>query len=405
MDGAVPESATGSGPGVRSRRLLAPALLTDWVPALALTMFAQLDLRFRIDGSDPYGPPAAAAFVTAVATAVLVLRRRFPLATVCTVAAAVAMPELVSRLTVTLWGHLVPVVVATYSVARFADRRRAAVGLGAAVLAITVVMLRVPSVGTVGNIPFTAIPIGGAFVLGRVLRARWESQQAMAQQARELQADRDERVRRAVSEERARIARELHDLVAQSVSLMVVQAGAAEDLLDRRPDAAREPLRTVQDTGRQAIDELGHVLGLLRGGEAPPDRAPQPDVEHIPALLDRLRRAGLPVRLVGSLPQPLPPGIGLAVYRIVQESLTNTLKHAPGAAATVTLTSDERSIGVEVTDDGAGAVSAPPPGTGNGLIGMRERVAVYGGSFHCGPTDDAGFSVHAVLPLTTGAPR
>jgi signal transduction histidine kinase len=393
------------GPMERITRMLGadhPELLSDGLLALALTVFAQLNLRFSIDQSIHYGPGFAAAAATAVATAAIALRRRAPLLTVCTVAAAVAGPELVTLLTITLWGSFVPLLIALYSVARHARARAALTGAAVTALGLTIVMLRVPVIGTVSNIPFNLVPFTGAFIAGRVLRRRHDRHTEVSERARELEAGRDETIRAAITEERSRIARELHDIVAHCVSVMVVQAGAAEDLLDRNPELARPPLRAVQETGRQAVAELGRMLGLLRGQQAELALKPQPGTTQLGELAEHMTEIGLPVVLqVEGTPRPLPPGIELTLYRVAQEALTNTLKHAGPATARVVLRYGEHAVDLGVLDNGR---SPGAPGTGHGLIGMRERVMLYGGSLAAGQCPEGGFAVRVVLPADGAAP-
>jgi len=378
-----------------------PELLTDGLIAFALTVFGQLDLRFNIDGSIHYGPGFAAAAATAVATGATALRRRAPLLTVCLVAAALAGPELVTRLTITLWGSFVPVLIALYSVARHATIRVAVAGAAVMTLALAVVMLRVPSVGTAANIPFSFVPCIAVFVCGRMLRARHDRHLELSARARELESGREETIRAAIADERNRIARELHDIVAHCISVMVVQAGAAEDLLERNPVLAQPALRSVQETGRQAVAELSRMLGLLRGGQAELALRPQPGTAQLPELVEGMAEAGLPVTLqIQGTARALPPGVELTVYRVAQEALTNTLKHAGPARAQVLLRYGERTVDLDVLDDGRGAQA---PGTGHGLIGMRERAALYGGSLTAGPGPGGGFAVRMVLPADGAA--
>ncbi len=379
-------------------------LLPDAVLAVCLAVFAQLDLRFNLDNSTHYGSDFAAAVVVAIATLSLAWARRRPLAVLCVIATAVAAPDLYTRLTVTLWGHFVPVLVASYLAARWCETRRgAAVGMLVTFAAIAVLMVRLPSVHTAANLPFTIVPITAAFVAGRVLRHRQQRHQELAVHASRLEADLDAHIAQAIDDERARIARELHDIVAHCVSVMVIQAGASEDLLDRDPQRAREPLRAVQETGRQAVAELGRMLGLLRDSRraddaAPAERAPQPGAEQLPELADRMSALGLPVQLtIHGEPRGLPPGIALAVYRVVQEALTNTLKHAgAGAKSYVEVRYLPHVVQVDITDDGR-AVS--PPGTGHGLIGMTERATIFGGTIEAGTCPAGGFRVRMRLPL------
>jgi signal transduction histidine kinase len=373
-----------------------PELAADGLLAVVLTVFGQLDLRFNIDGSIHYGPGFAAAASTAVATGAIALRRRAPLLTVCLVAAALAGPELVTRLTITLWGSFVPALIALYSVARHATLRVALAGAAVMAFALAVVMLRVPSVGTAANIPFSFVPCIVVFVTGRILRVRHDRHLELSARAHELEAGREATIRAAIADERNRIARELHDIVAHCISVMVVQAGAAEDLLERDPARARPALRSVQETGRQAVAELSRMLGLLRGGQAEPALRPQPGTAQLPELVEGMAEAGLPVALqVQGTPGPLPPGVELTVYRVAQEALTNTLKHAGPARAQVMLRYGERTVDLDVLDDGRGAQA---PGAGHGLIGMRERAALYGGSLTAGPGPGGGFAVRMVLP-------
>ena len=269
-------------------------------------------------------------------------------------------------------------------------------------LALAIVMLRVPVIGTVSNIPFNLVPFTGVFVAGRVLRKRHDRHIEVSERAQELESERDATIQAAIAEERNRIARELHDIVAHCVSVMVVQAGAAEDLLDRNPELARPPLRAVQETGRQAVAELARMLGLLRGQQAELTLKPQPGTTQLGELAEHMTETGLPVVLqVEGTPRPLPPGIELTLYRVAQEALTNTLKHAGPATARVVLRYGEHAVDLDVLDNGR---SPGAPGTGHGLIGMRERVMLYGGSLAAGQCPEGGFAVRVVLPANGATP-
>jgi signal transduction histidine kinase len=359
------------------------AVLEDAVLALVVTVFAQVDLWLNVEQATHYGSDVVAALVTFVATSVLVLRRRAPLLTVCVVAAVAGLPELAGPLTIQLWGDFVPLLIAAYSVARHCPQRTALMGLLAAGAALIVVELCVPVSGSVSNIPFIWVPFGVVSLAGRILRAR--------------EYRYEDTVRSAVVEERTRIARELHDVVAHSVSVMVVQAGAAEDLLDRDPERARPPLRSIQETGGHAINELQRMLGLLRDDSRPHALEPQPGTAQLDQLIDQMSEVGLPVQLrVEGTPRPLSPGVELAIFRVVQEALTNTLKHAGSATSTLVLRYGERELDLEVVDDGSGGRSN---GAGHGLIGMRERVAIYDGVLEAGPRPEGGFAVRVRLPL------
>ena len=381
-----------SGPEAPRR----PDLLWDIALAVAVSVFAQLDLRMGFDNSTQYGPQWAVAICTLVVTGALALRRRAPLATAVTVATAVAAPQFVTLLTISLWGDFLPFLVAAYSVARYADRRRSTAGLLAIATAFVVIMLLVPSVHTAGNVPFVLVPLVVVTVIGRVLRQWQRSHAALSLHASRLAEDQEA----AVAAERVRIARELHDVVAHCVSVMVIQAGAAEDLLDRDPQAAREPLRAVQATGQDAVAELGHLLGLLRGDAQLDDRLPQPGVAQLPELVAQVREAGLPTGFeIEGRAHDLPPGIDVTLYRLAQEALTNVLKHARGARATVVLRYGEEAVALSVHDDGGSSSTDPDRPPGHGLIGMRERVALFGGTLAAGPREGRGWAVDAVLPL------
>jgi signal transduction histidine kinase len=209
---------------------------------------------------------------------------------------------------------------------------------------------------------------------------------------------------RAIAAERARIARELHDVVAHTVSIIVVQATAAEDVLDDRPDQARAALLAIQDAGRSALGELRRLVETVRPDDEAGGRTPQPGLEQLDALVGSVRAAGLAVdvRREGDAAAAVPAGVGLSAYRIVQEALTNTLRHAGATRAAVTVRTGAAGVEIEVEDDGRG-VLVGPSGGGNGLLGMRERAALLGGTLEVGPGAGGGFRVHAQLPLR--APR
>ncbi|MFD1149798.1 sensor histidine kinase [Saccharothrix hoggarensis] len=249
-----------------------------------------------------------------------------------------------------------------------------------------------------------AVVFAFSWALGEFVGARRAYHSELEQRLKLLETERDQQARIAVGEERSRIARELHDVVAHAVSVMVVQADGAGYAIKSNPDLAEAAVRTIADTGRQALTELRRLLGVLRSEDQSGTQwMPQPAAGDLHELADTCRAAGLPVALetAGDL-GTLPAGLGLGVYRIVQEALTNTLKHAgSGAAATVRVARTPDQVEVEVTDDGFGtphdlvAVSG-----GNGLIGMRERAGVLGGTLEAGPNPGGGWRVRAVLPLT-----
>jgi signal transduction histidine kinase len=207
--------------------------------------------------------------------------------------------------------------------------------------------------------------------------------------------EREERIGRAAAEERARIARELHDVVTHNVSVMVVQAAAAGEIFEQDPQRAREAIGAVEETGRRALNELRRLLGAVTDDEV--GVLPQPGLDRLGELVDSVRAAGLAVELIEEgTPGDIPAGVGLSAYRIVQESLTNTLKHAFASHVTIRVRHSGEGVEIEVTDDGVGASLH---GEGRGLIGMRERVALYGGDLDAGSRAGGGYGVRARIPL------
>jgi signal transduction histidine kinase len=238
---------------------------------------------------------------------------------------------------------------------------------------------------TVEDTVFAMALAGGSWTLGEAARNRREAIR--------------EGARRAAGDEQARIARELHDVIAHSVSVIVVQASAADDVFDSRPDQARAALRSIEQAGRDALRELRTLLGGDAPGDPDPTH-PQPGLARLDELAEPLRLAGLEVvvRREGEAPK-LPAGVDLSAYRIVQEALTNTLRHARATRAEVTVRYGDHAVDVEVRDDGRGSPGADVNGAGQGLIGMRERAGLLGGTLEAGPLPDGGYRVHAHLPL------
>ncbi|MCF2529330.1 sensor histidine kinase [Yinghuangia soli] len=244
------------------------------------------------------------------------------------------------------------------------------------------------------------------WVLGDSMRTRRAYYAELEDRAARLERERDAHAEVAAAAERARIARELHDVVAHNVSVMVVQADGAAYAIDAAPDTARAALGTISTTGREALAEMRRLLGVLRSENERGPYAPQPGVEQLGDLVDRVREAGLPVdlRIVG-VPVELGKSVALASYRIVQEALTNTRKHAgPAVHAQVVLGYGEDVLEMTITDDGRGA-DAPGDGMGHGLVGMRERVAMLGGRLETGPAPSGGWQVRVVLPYAADTPR
>jgi signal transduction histidine kinase len=245
---------------------------------------------------------------------------------------------------------------------------------------------------------FPVVVFGGAWLAGRLVRQRDVHAQVAEERSAALAREREANVRAASAEERARIARELHDVLSHSVSVMVVQAGAERMALGSGKPVTAEALEAIEKTGRQALTEMRRLLGMLRVSDEPPDHAPQPTLAELDELVTQVREAGVPVELHIEGPQvALPPGVAVSAYRIVQEALTNVLKHAGPAHARVIVRYASRELELEIADDGRGPGEAGD--AGHGLVGMRERVALYDGELDAGARNGGGFVVRARLPL------
>ena len=371
--------------------VLAAALLLGGIgPAIAKGMFIGIPLAFGL-------------------AVPVVFRRKHPVGAYAT---AVVAGGLQVALGIRPAATDVAILVLLYTLAAYTPRRTSVWGLAVCLAGSAVGILRWISLtdhGVLGWLIAGATLFAGpallAWVLGDSMRYRRAYYASLEDRAARLEAERDAQAQIAAVAERARIARELHDVIAHNVSVMVVQADGASYALDADPGRAREALAAISATGRQALAEMRRLLGVLRreeeGGAF--ERAPQPGIGELGELLDQARGAGLPVSFaVEGDPQPLPSGIALAAYRIVQESLTNTRKHAgPMASASVTLRYADTALVLAISDDGRGDLggAAMPEATGHGLTGMRERVAACGGSVAAGPRPGGGFEVVATLPL------
>ncbi len=362
-----------------------------WDAVLALALLSGGILGLAIEPPpDARGPIAVGVALVLAQNVPIAWRRRAPL--------VVAAVVVVSDALLTYLGYEatsgVSVAIALYTAAAYRERERVApvlLLLAAVAVPFAFVVNEGNWVETVlGVIVIAGVPITyGRIVFNR--RAR-------------IVRDRELAARGAVIVERARIARELHDVVAHHMSVMVVQAGAARAVVDADPEAAVDALRQIEASGRAGLTEMRRLLEILKSQERDPDRAPQPGLAHLDELLAGMRATGLPVEAVieGS-PQPLPPGVDLSAYRIVQEALTNSLKHAGEAHARVLLRYAPDALDIEVADDGSGA-PVGDGGGGQGLIGMRERVQLFGGTLESGPRPGGGFIVRARLPLLEESP-
>ena len=371
----------------------------DWALALLGTGVGVADVVVhRLPGG-----LAASVVATLLLFLPLGLRRRFPL----TVLACVGVGSLLLMLMIGnpgsqnglgLEGFLAWLWVA-YSTAAHTDGRR---HLAALALAVGVIVTWAAASLVAGQAPGNVLPAvvlaALMWFIGRAIRRRQSLVRMLGERAEQLEREHAYQARAAVADERVRIARELHDVVAHSVSVMVVQAQAGQRLIGE-PEQAAGAFRSIEGAGREALVELRRLLGILRTDDRELAIGPQPGLGSLPVLLEQVREAGLPVRLrVEGERVSLAPGVDLSAYRIVQEALTNTLKHAGRASAEIVVRYGSAAVELEIVDDGAGR-SAFGNGSGHGMVGMRERVALYGGSLQAAPREGGGFRVHALLPL------
>jgi len=295
-------------------------------------------------------------------------------------------------------------LVALYSIAAHGNRKIAVQALiGTAVgLSISVLVADTGDL-TPQILVSNYIIYGTAWVVGDNMRTRRAYTHELEARAERLERERETQSREAVIDERRRIAREMHDVVAHNVSVMVVQAGAARRIIESKPDQARDALSSIETTGRQALSEMRRLTGVLRREEES-YKSPQPGLGYLEKLIEQTREAGLPVEvIIEGQPYELPQGADLSAFRIVQEALTNSLKHAGPSEASVRIMYSPNKLELRVTDNGRGAAErlANGPVAGHGLVGMRERVAMFGGELKSGPLPGGGYEVQATLPLET----
>lgn len=377
-------------PAAIARTLRPPR--ADGVLALALAAVGLVEIWVAAPERRVLGPVVVLAMVLPLAW-----RRCKPLASAAAVMLAMVAAVLLVVPVDDLTFFILVLAIALYSLGAYATAWRAVLGL---VLAAAVNLAAVTAKDGPGleNLLFGLVVAGGPWLAGRLVRRRTDSAVALALQAVELERTQADREENAVRAERARIARELHDIISHSVSVMTIQAGAIEAVLDQDPDKARSAAASIRQTGRQAQGELRRLLGVLREEDGMGERtAPQPGLADLEELVAGVRRAGLDVRLTyDGARRPLPDAVELWAFRVVQEALTNTLKHAHASVAAVRIRFRRDALEVEVTDDGHVPVVA---GKGHGLVGMRERVGLYGGTLEYGSRATGGFRIRAVLPV------
>jgi signal transduction histidine kinase len=394
------------------------------IDALVAIVLAGLTVPFlaRVEHPVAHHLPLWAETLLAIASTLpLAYRRHRPL----TVMAVVGVALTVATAFGVAFGPNPAIGLAVYTVATQLDRRRSLAALAVVEVALVTAVVVVEITTTVqGDLTLGPVIAAAGWFAGDSVRARRAYAAGLAEQAAQRRREEVERTRRSVVEERVRIARDLHDVVAHSLSVIAVQAGMGRHVLDTQPERAAEALDAVETTSRGALGELRRVVGLLRQAEQPdPALSPAPGLGDLPQLIDQVRAAGVPVELdVQREPSLLPQGMELSVYRIVQEALTNVVKHAGPARARVSISYAAGAMGVEIVDDGRGFdarltvgngarpddARSPEPsiddGTGSdvvrhGIIGMRERVVLFGGSLAVGPGPEGGFRVAVQLPL------
>jgi signal transduction histidine kinase len=373
-----------------------------WVDALILGATAGL-LSIAARAPDPEGAngPVWVDVLIAVAFVVpLFFRRRWPmgapLVSIGVVLAGAFADD--SYLDNALPAYLIALGIAVWFGMR-PKRREAIAGWAALQIVSVVLTLHDPQTQSASDYFWSLITFSIAWIIGFALGERLRETDVARRLAEQAELEREEQARLAVTEERARIARELHDVVGHSVSVMTVQAAAVRRLLEPDQDREREALLVVEQTGREALAEMRRMVGVLRRPEEAPALAPQPSLEHLDKLVAHTRETGLPVELrVEGMPAQLPAALDTTAYRIVQEALTNAVKHANASRAEVVVRYRNGTVELIVSDDGDG--DGDGGGSGHGLVGMRERVSVYGGELEAGPQAGGGFRLRATLPVT-----
>ena len=370
---------------------------------LLMAFLAVAGMLELVIGRDAPGAPATTLWFSIPAVGLLVLpllaRRRFPFAAPVAYWVLATALTFVDGLLVAFVGSLGVVGLATaFLLGNLRNGLKSAAGLVIVLVGIVIVVYNIPGPQTLGDFMFIPLRFVVAWVAGYALRERAEQAEAAEERAAQAEREREAAARVAVAEERARIARELHDIVAHSVSIMVLQVGAVRHKLPATLTEDRDALTGVEQTGRGALTEMRHLLGAMRRDGDGLELAPHPGVDRLDSLLEDVGRAGLPVELhVDGKPFPLPRAIDLSAYRIVQEGLTNALKHARASRADVTFHYESDELRIEIRDNGEGA--SVSDGLGHGLVGIRERVKIYGGEMTSGAAPEGGFVLGARLPL------
>jgi signal transduction histidine kinase len=378
--------------------LLARRYWFDALVVVGIGVGIAIAVAWQDKKNGPEGPLWFDVLASVLIVAPFLLRRRFPFAAPAAVAVIIGASSFVDHRLIP--NSIVPLlagIAANVLFAMLPERRQAVAGYALTVGVAAIVNNYDPE-GSVASLLWVTVVFTIAWLVGWAFGGQSKEVAEARERARRAEREREERARLAVAEERARIARELHDVVGHSVSVMTVQASAVRRLLNPEQEREREALLIVEQTGREAMAEMRRMVGVLRRPEEAPALAPQPSLEHLEKLVEQAREAGLPVSLkVEGDAVQLPAGVDLTAYRLVQEGLTNALKHARADHAEVLVRYADGNVELTVTDDGSGEGGGDSGG--HGLVGMRERVSVYGGELEAGPRPEGGFRLRARLPV------
>jgi signal transduction histidine kinase len=378
-----------------------PYVLNYWFDAV---LVAAIGISIGVAVADQHtknGPDGPLWFDVIASVAYIVpffFRRRYPFGSLVAVGVVISTVSFIDTGLISdeFVAFLSGIAVA-FMLGMLKDRTQAVAG--AALLVGTIAIVAHNQGDHPGDFFFPLIVFGVSWIAGFALGQKFREADEARERAARLEREREEQARLVVAEERARIARELHDIVGHSVSVMTVQAAGVRSLLRPEQEREREALLIIEQTGREALAEMRRLVGVLRRPEEAPALAPQPSLEHVDRLVAQAREAGLPVELrVEGEPVQLPAGLDLTAYRLVQEGLTNAIKHARAEHAEVVVHYRDGQVELTVVDDGRGDGEGEKGG--NGLVGMRERVSVYGGELDAGPRPEGGYKLHATLPLS-----
>jgi len=371
--------------------------ITRYADVLSGIVIASLlGAEYLTDGSLSATELTAGCAVSLSLGVLVTLRHRLPLVLLGATAFPIAIRALLpAGGDGVVWG--IVSLLAIYTVAAERDGWEARAGIALTVAALVSLMAYDGGNWNLSGVLFFGLLGGTPWVFGRAIRHRREREDLLEERTMVLERGREEDRRRAVEEERTRIARELHDVVGHALGVIVLQADGGRRVLEAEPAETERALMTIERTGREALQEMRRLVDMLRASDEQLALLPQPGLAQLEALAAQVRDAGLPVEvLVRGDPRPLPPGVDLSAYRIAQEGLTNVLKHAGRAHATVTVIYRDGEVDVEVVDDGRGQTSGK--GTGHGLTGIRERVSMFGGEVEAGPRSEGGYVIRARLP-------